>query len=110
MVEWFLIGLSPWSMVGQGPLPLIFIFQFGMFSFWASVGFAPRLILDGREEVVHIRKWFKRFLMLGFLIIYFLTFAVTKQNQFLVSILAVLATFTLCNIFYQKYFRILKVC
>src|SRR6187431_1425256 len=42
MIEWFLIGLSPWSNPDANPL-LMLGFQLGMFSFWSTVSFAPRL-------------------------------------------------------------------
>src|SRR5262245_26493710 len=41
-IEWFLIGLSPWSNPEANPVAML-VFQLGMFSFWATVAFAPRL-------------------------------------------------------------------
>src|SRR5262249_40882248 len=73
-VEWFLIGLSPWSKPNSQPLAMLLI-QVGMFSFWSGVAFAPRLLLDQRDFVASVRRQFKRFLLLGMVAIYCLTFA-----------------------------------
>jgi hypothetical protein len=45
MIEWFLIGLTPWKDPDANPI-LVLLFQLGMFSFWSTVAFAPRLLLD----------------------------------------------------------------
>ena len=42
-VEWFLIGTPP--RVGDSFLSL-FVFQLGIFLYWGTVGFAPRMFLD----------------------------------------------------------------
>ncbi len=42
MVEWFLIGNSPWG----NPDAV----QWGMFSFWACMGLVPAALMDGRER------------------------------------------------------------
>ncbi len=64
MIEWFLIGLAPWNL-GSDPF-LSVLFQVAMFSFWGSVAFAPKIILDRRNLIIGSRKWFKRFLAVGF--------------------------------------------
>lgn len=107
MIEWFIIGLSPWSSPGSDPL-LMLVFQLGMFSFWGSVAFAPRLLLDERNSIVAVRKMYKRFLIAGYAFIYFITVLASGGPQFAVGIISVLATFTLLNFFYFRYFRILK--
>ncbi len=47
MLEWFAIGLSPWSDPNANPVVMT-VFQLGMFSFWATVGFAPRLFVSAQ--------------------------------------------------------------
>jgi len=64
MIEWLVIGLSTWSNPASDPL-LTIIFQLGIFSFWGSVAFAPRLLLDRRDSIARVRRWYKRFLASG---------------------------------------------
>jgi len=94
-VEWLLIGLSPWTNISANPV-LMLVFQFGIFSFWGSVAFAPKLLMDRRASVAH-----------GFASIYFVTFTASQQAPFILGVGSVLATFILLNPFYFQYFRIL---
>ena len=105
LVEWFLIGLSPWRDPGA-PAFLMLIFQLGMFSFWGGVAFAPQLLLDKRDSVSRVRKSYLRFLIGGMAVIYGLTFLVPEKARFLASIASVLATFLGLNLFYFQYIRI----
>ena len=105
-VEWLLIGLSPWSNTSANPV-LMLVFQFGIFSFWGSVAFAPKLLMDRRASVAQLRKWYRRCLPLGFASIYFVTFTASQQARFILGVGSVLATFILLNPFYFQYFRIL---
>ena len=107
MIEWFLIGLSPWSSSGSNPL-LMLVFQAGIFSFWGSVAFAPRLLLDKRKAVVVLRKWYKRFLTVGFVTTYILTLTASRQTQLIVGITSVILVFVSLNMFYFRYVRILN--
>ena len=104
LVEWFLIGLSPWRDPGA-PALLMLIFQLGMFSFWGGVAIAPQLILDKRDSVSRVRKSYLRFLIGGMAVIYGLTFLVPEKARFLTSIVSVLATFLGLNLFYFQYIR-----
>jgi hypothetical protein len=47
MLEWFVIGLSPWSDPDANPVAMT-VFQVVMFSFWAAVGFVPRLSVSAQ--------------------------------------------------------------
>src|SRR5215510_2318565 len=85
MVEWFLVGLSPWNSFGADPL-VSTVFQLAMFSFWGSVAFVPRILQDKRLTVAGLVKQLKRSLIAGFAIIYFLTFLVGRQAQFIAGI------------------------
>jgi len=105
-VEWLLIGLSPWTNTSANPV-LMLVFQFGIFSFWGSVAFAPKLLMDRRASVAQLRKWYRRCLPLGFASIYFVTFTASQQAPFILGVGSVLATFILLNPFYFQYFRIL---
>ncbi len=106
MIEWFLIGLSPWSNPAADPL-LMVIFQLGIFSFWGGVAFAPKLVLDARDSVSRVKRWYKRFLVLGFVSIYLVTFSASRDAKFVAGIGSVLATFLLLNFFYLNYIRTL---
>ncbi len=106
-VEWFLIGLSPWSNPNAQPLAML-VLQIGMFSFWCGVAFAPRLLLDQREFIARVRTGFKRFLIAGMAVIYFVTFASPKKAHFLAGIGSVLIVFISLNFYYLRYFRELR--
>src|SRR5262245_54136745 len=84
-VEWFAIGLSPWSRPEAQPLAM-FLLQMGMFSFWSSVAFAPRLWLDQRDFVAAVRRPFQWFFVLGMGVIYGIIFAPHHRAQFATSI------------------------
>ena len=106
-VEWFLIGLSPWS-DRTSPPALVAVFHAGMFSFWGTVALAPRILLDLRPRVAKLRRRFLiAFTALG-LATYVLTFAAKiaaaeKGAQFLASIGPVVITFLAMNVFYVQY-------
>ena len=107
-VEWFLIGLSPWSDRTSPPV-LVAVFHAGMFSFWGSVALAPRVLLDLRPRVAKLRRRFLiAFTTLG-LLAYVLTFAAKiaaaeKGAQFVASIGPIIITFLAMNVFYVQYF------
>jgi len=104
-VEWFLIGLAPWNL-GLGTDPFLsIVFQIAMFSFWGSVAFVPKIILDRRQLIIGSRRWLRRFLVIGFASIYFVTFASGRTFQFEVGILSVMVFFLSLNLFFAKYLR-----
>ena len=105
-VEWFLIGLSPWSNPSAHPLAM-FVLQVGMFSFWSGVAFAPRLLLDQRDFASSARKGFKHFLIAGMVVIYVVSFATPRKFQFPAGIASVLIIFIALNFYYLQYFRAL---
>jgi hypothetical protein len=107
LVEWFLIGLSPWRDTSASIL-LLLGFQFGMFSFWAGVAMAPRILLDTRPTVLRVRQVTRRWLIFGFAVIYVLTFAVPQHARFGAAILSVLTTFLALNYAYVRYLRALR--
>lgn len=107
-IEWFVIGLSPWSNLAGDPL-LMLIFQLGMFSFWGTVGFAPEVLLDQRAHVAWVRKWFRRLLVAGFAFIYVVTLSAPRDAQFGAGIGSVLLVFITLNVLYLKYIRTLAL-
>jgi hypothetical protein len=113
-VEWFLIGLAPWSDRTSPPV-LVAVFHAGMFSFWGTVALAPRILLDDRPQVAGFRRRFLiAFTALG-AVTYALTFAAKigaaeKDVQFLASIGSVVITFLMMNVFYVQYFRSYGSC
>ncbi|MBI2928269.1 MAG: hypothetical protein HYY24_21580 [Verrucomicrobia bacterium] len=107
LFEWFVIGLTPWSNP-SAPFLAMLIFQLGMFSFWGSVALAPRLLLDRRESVGRVRRWFVRALISGMAVIYVLAFTVPREIRFPATIAAVLFTFLALNISYHQYLRALR--
>lgn len=109
LAEWFLMGLSPWK-DPNAPFLLMLGFQLGMFSFWGSVAFAPRLLLDRRETVSRVRRSYANSLLFGMAAIYGVTFAVPGKAQFVASIVSVLATFLGLNFFYCRYIKLLNNC
>ena len=48
MIEWFLIGLTPWSNP-DAPVVLMVLFQVGMFSFWATVAYCAPAVAEPRR-------------------------------------------------------------
>jgi hypothetical protein len=108
-VEWFIIGLSPWS-DRSSPLPLIAVFHAGMFSFWGSVALAPHILLDSRPETAVLQRrlrWTFAVLMAATYVLTFTAKAVgaLQGTQFLASIGPVVVTFLTMNVFYVAYFR-----
>ena len=104
LFEWFVTGLSPW----RDPNVLQIPFQVGMFSFWGTVAFAPRLLLDRRDRLSRIRKAYIRFLVLSFTLIYGLAFTASRGARSGFVLAAVLLTFILLNGFHAVYLRALR--
>lgn len=102
-LEWSLLGLGPWKDWNLLQIP----FQFGMFSFWVGVAFAPRLLLDTRDFVSGVRRMFRIWLWVGMAVIYGVTFAAPKEARFWAAVGSVILTFTLLNVCYYKYIQLL---
>ena len=108
-VEWFIIGLSPWS-DRTSPLSLIAVFHAGMFSFWGTVALAPHILLDRRPEMSALQ----RHLRSTFAVLMAVTYALTltakavgapRDIQSLASVGPVVITFLTMNVFHVQYFR-----
>jgi hypothetical protein len=76
-IEWILIGTAP--KVGQSIVTSL-LFQSGMFFYWATVGFAPRLLLDESEDVQTIRNAFSLFYVYWFGIVYIIGLFLLNGN------------------------------
>lgn len=89
LIEWFAIGLSPWSNPAASPI-LMTLFQLGMFSFWGTVAFAPRLFIRSDVHSLATRRSLLRFYIPYFLIVYLVAFTVSEQNRFAVTIILII--------------------
>lgn len=108
-VEWFLIGLSPWS-DSTSPAALIVVFHAGMFSFWGTVAFAPHVLLDPRPQIAGLKRRLATTFAALLAAAYVLTFAAKisaagQDVQFLACIGPIVIAFLTMNVFYVQYFR-----
>jgi hypothetical protein len=85
LLEWTLMGLSPWSDPAANPL-LMFSFQVGMFAFWATVATAPRVFLDHRGPGRHARQQIVRFFVPYFVLVYGVGLSVPERLRFAIII------------------------
>jgi hypothetical protein len=107
MIEWFLIGLTPWSNPAA-PVVLMVLFQVGMFSFWATVAYAPRLLLGRDGPGRWARKAVVRFSLGYFSLVYVVAVAVPARLRFATVIpLLVLGYLVLDGLFVAHFARLL---
>jgi hypothetical protein len=104
MIEWFLMRLSPWSNPDANPI-LMLVFQLGMFSFWATVAFAPRLFANPEELSQQTRKWIVRFYVPYFVGVYVVGLSVPERMRFGTIIALIIFGYLFLNVFYARYFR-----
>jgi hypothetical protein len=104
MIEWFLIGLAPWSDPAANPA-LMLMFQLGMFSFWATVGFAPRLFSNPGELSRRARRSVLRFYIPYFILVYILSLSVPQSLRFVTIIPLVIFGYLFLSLLYFVYFR-----
>jgi hypothetical protein len=110
-VEWFIIGLSPWS-DRSSPRLLIALFHAGMFSFWGTVALGPHILLDCRPETAAVQRrlqWTFAVLM-AVTYGYTLTAKAADTLREMASVWFVVATFLTMNVFYIQYFRACGRC
>jgi hypothetical protein len=108
-IEWFIIGLSPWS-DKSSPRWLVALFHAGVFSFWGTVALAPYILLDDRPENARLKRRFLWTFAALMIVTYVLTFTAKVGGaggdvQFLASIGPLTITFLTMNVFYGPYFR-----
>jgi hypothetical protein len=107
MIEWFVIGLSPWSNPEANPF-LMLLFQLGMFSFWASVAFLPRLFMNPQDLSRNISRSILKFYVPFFALVYLLGLSIPPQppeKRFLTIIALIVLGYLSLNLFYASYFR-----
>jgi hypothetical protein len=108
MIEWFLIGLTPWSNP-RAPVALMALFQVGMFSFWATVAYAPRMLLSRDEGGRAIRKAVVWFSVVYFALVYVVAATVPGRWRFATVIsLLVLGYLVLDGLFVACFVRLLS--
>lgn len=99
-IEWVLIGTPP--RLGDSFLTL-FVFEFGIFFYWATVGFAPRMFLD---ESWGGRRGFTRFYVAWFAVVYLVgLFATRGDIRFVFMQVASALGHILLTRFYVGYLR-----
>lgn len=102
-IEWFIIGLSPWSNPSANYL-LMSIFQLGMFSFWATVAFAPRIFVTTGEISRNTKRAILKFFIPYFLVSYGIAFLVPERLKFITIIALIIIGYLTLNAFYIRYF------
>jgi len=108
MIEWFLIGLTPWSNP-RAPAGLMALFQVGMFSFWAAVAYAPRMLLSRDEGGRAIRRAVVWFSVVFFALVYVIAGTVPGRWRFATVIpLLVLGYLVLDGLFVARFVRLLS--
>jgi hypothetical protein len=80
------------------------VFQLGMFSFWATVAFAPRIFIDTNEASQNTRRAILKFYIPYFLIVYVISLLVPEQLKFVMTIVLIILGYLMLNLFYIKYF------
>jgi hypothetical protein len=81
LLEWSLMGLSPWSNPAANPF-LMLAFQLGMFAFWGTVATAPRAFLDRRGPGRDARRRILRFSIPYFAFVYVVALSVPEPLRF----------------------------
>jgi hypothetical protein len=103
MIEWFLIGLSPWSNPAANPL-LMTLFQLGMFSFWAIVASLPRLLLNTDERSRRFRRRMLAFYFAWFALVYVVALSVPASARFGPTIVLIITGYFVMDIGLFVYF------
>ena len=103
LIEWFVIGLAPWSDPQANPI-LMLIFQLGMFSFWATVAFAPLLFTNDDPTSRQTRRGLLRFYVPYVLVTYAAAFLAPADLKFAVIIGLIVLGYAFLNVFYARYF------
>jgi hypothetical protein len=81
LLEWTLMGLSPWSNPAANPL-LMLGFQVGMFTFWATVATAPRAFFDQSGPGRDARRRILRFSVPFLAVVYVVGLSVPRRWRF----------------------------
>ena len=104
VIEWYFVGIFP--RLGGNPLSAL-LFQVGMFAYWGTVGFTPRMMQDSGEDVLVIKRGFKAFYILWFTFIYLVGIFFSYGNQRLIFMqLFTTIGHVLILKFYRDYIRV----
>ena len=103
LIEWFAIGLSPWSDPDANPI-LMVVFQAGMFSFWATVAFAPLLFVNPDPLSRQARGWVLHFYIPYFVLTYVAALLSPSSLKFVVIVGLIVLGHLALNVFYVRYF------
>jgi hypothetical protein len=103
MFEWFVIGLSPWSNPGANPL-LMSVFQLGMFSFWATVAFVPRLWVSENEIDRRTARAVMKYFVPYFAMVYVAVALVPESTRFGTVIVLIVLGYSALNVVYLRHF------
>lgn len=107
MFEWIAMGLSPWSNPEASPL-LMAVFQLGMFSFWATVAFVPRLWVSTRDADRQTARRVMKFAVGYFGLVYLTVAVVPAATRFVVVIgLVLLGFLTLGGLYLRHIVRMM---
>jgi hypothetical protein len=107
VVEWLLIGLSPWSNPEANPIMMI-VFQLAMLSYWGTVAFAPRMLLDDNKGMKKVKKLMMGFYIPYFVVAYIIGFSLPYEAAFPIVIIFQAIGHLLLNIFYYWFYRKLR--
>jgi hypothetical protein len=81
------------------------VFQLGMFSFWATVGFAPHLFTQAGEPGLRAGRALLKFYIPYFILAYLIAFLVPPGAKFIAIIGMIVLGYLFLNVFYLRYFR-----
>lgn len=104
IIEWWLIGTPPSA---DQTLLTVILFQLGIFIYWATVGFAPRMLLDNHTDSRKIASRFVKFYLIWFLIVYIIGLSLLDGSARFgfMQVFSALGHIILL-VFYLPYFRI----
>src|SRR5262245_18478293 len=98
---WFGMGFTSWTEVG--PPFLVVGFQLGMFCFWSTVAFAPRLFLGERESQRKVSRQILWFYVPYFAVVYTVGLSVPTEMRFGTIIVLIVIGHYILNLFFVKY-------
>lgn len=102
MFEWFIFGMTPWS--GKNPIITLLI-QIGMFSHWATVTFAPRLLIDKEHVDRKFKRSFLTFYCIGMGLVYVIGLLTPESERWTIMILGNVVVYTILLVWYIKYIK-----
>ncbi len=100
MAEWFIFGMAPWA----GGLPCVMmLIQVGMFSHWASVTFAPRLLLEKDPRYRGLKLRYIISYAIGMGLVFILGLATPAKARWTIMILGNVVVYSFLLVWYVNY-------